>query len=100
MGFEPARGRGGAWRHKRKSSPGGPILARSRRSTTRGVKKLGGEIDHAGQLPVGESGFQALAVGFRVGRRRVDLLGALDVGNPAVDRGAMDGRVMPDGDRV
>jgi hypothetical protein len=30
----------------------------------------------------------------------MDLLGALDVGNRAVDRGAVDGRVMPDGDRV
>jgi len=38
-------------------APGGPSLAGSRRSTTRGVKKLGGEIDPAGLLPVGESGF-------------------------------------------
>ena len=38
-------------------APGRPRLAGSRRSTTRGVKKFGGEIDHAGQLPVGESGF-------------------------------------------
>src|SRR5216683_4804678 len=30
----------------------------------------------------------------------MDLPSALDVGNRAVDRGAMDGRVMPDGDRV
>ena len=31
---------------------------------------------------------------------RLDLLGALDVGHRAVDRGAVDWRVMPDGDRV
>src|SRR5258708_28905590 len=30
----------------------------------------------------------------------MDLLGAFDVGNRAVDRGAVDGHVMPDGDRV
>ena len=30
----------------------------------------------------------------------MDLPGALDVANGAVDRGAVDGRVMPDGDRV
>src|SRR6266446_4833203 len=30
----------------------------------------------------------------------MDLPGALDVGNRAIDRGAVDGRVMPDGDRV
>ena len=30
----------------------------------------------------------------------MDLLGALDVGHRAVDRGAADGRVMPDDDRV
>src|SRR5260370_31737264 len=79
---------------------GGPSLAGARRSTGRGVKKPGGEIDPAGLLPVGESGLQVLAVGFRVGGSRMDLPGALDVGNRAVDRGAVDGRVMPDGDRV
>ena len=30
----------------------------------------------------------------------MDRLGALDVGNRAVNRGAVDRRVMPDGDRV
>jgi len=30
----------------------------------------------------------------------MDLLGALDVGNRAVDRGTVDGYVMPYGDRV
>ena len=30
----------------------------------------------------------------------MDIPGALDVGNRAVDRRAVDGRVMPDGDRV
>ena len=30
----------------------------------------------------------------------MDLLRALDVANRAVDRGAVDRRVMPDGDRV
>src|SRR5258705_13134288 len=101
MGFEPARGRGaGARRHERKSCAGGPSLAGSRRSTTCGVKKLGGEIDPFGMLQVGESGFQAVAVGFRVGGSPMDLLGALDVANRAVDRGPVDRRVMPDGDPV
>jgi hypothetical protein len=36
---------------------GRPSLAGSCRSTGRGVKKPGGEIDPAGLLPVGESGF-------------------------------------------
>ena len=30
----------------------------------------------------------------------MDLLGTFDVGNRAVDRGAADGRVMPDDDRI
>lgn len=38
-------------------APGRPRLAGSRRSTGRGVKKPGGEIDPFGMLQVGESGF-------------------------------------------
>ena len=30
----------------------------------------------------------------------MDFLGALDVGNRTVDRGSVDRRIMPDGDRV
>jgi hypothetical protein len=46
-----------AWRYELKSCPRRPSHARSRRSTTRGVKKPGGEIDPFGMLQVGESGF-------------------------------------------
>jgi hypothetical protein len=46
-----------AWRHERISAPNRPSLAGSRRSTGRGVKKPGGEIDPIGVLPVGEGGF-------------------------------------------
>jgi len=41
--------------HKHTLAPA--AQAGPRGSATRGVKKFGGEIDHAGQLPVGESGF-------------------------------------------
>jgi hypothetical protein len=38
-------------------APGRPSVAGSRRSMGRGVKVAGGQIDEAGLLPIGESGF-------------------------------------------
>jgi len=53
-----------------------------------------------GQLPVGKAAFRVSLYVFASAEAAWILLGAPDVANRAVDRGAVDGRVMPDGDRV